>query len=269
MRLPALFIGHGSPMNAIEDTPYSRVWQQLGQQLRRQFGGHIRTILAISAHWLTDGTAVTAMPEPRTIHDFGGFPQALYEATYPAPGNPQLAAHIQQLLSPLPVTANQSWGLDHGTWSILAHLFPEADIPVVQLSLNARYSAQQHIELAQKLAGLREEGVLIIASGNIVHNLRTLDFANLGQPSPGYPWAENIRRTVNQWLADDNLEALGNDDAYPADMRQAAPTPEHFWPLLYIAGVRQEGEQPQLFCDDIIGKSLSMTSVAYGLPANA
>ncbi len=265
MRLPALFLGHGSPMNAIDDTPYSRTWQAIGRQLRAQYGSEIRAVLAVSAHWVTDGVAVTAMEQPRTIHDFGGFPQELFDVRYPAPGSPGLAARIQAMLPQYRIAADLAWGLDHGTWGVLKHLFPEADIPVVQLSLNARFNPREHFELARSLAPLREQGTLMVASGNIVHNLRTFDWRRSETPEGGYEWAEQARALVNRWLAEGNTAALTDDAAYPDFLRQAAPTPEHFWPLLYLAGVRAEGEALTLSSDEIVGKSLSMTNVAAGL----
>lgn len=165
MKLPVLFLGHGNPMNAIEHTVYSESWQRLGNALRAHYGGKIRAILAVSAHWVTRGSAVTAMEKPRTIHDFGGFPQALFDAQYPAPGSPEVAAEIRALLGEAEVSADLDWGLDHGTWSVLCHLFPEADIPVVQLSLNADLNAHEHLALGRKLAALREQGILIVGSG--------------------------------------------------------------------------------------------------------
>ena len=176
-RMPTLFIGHGSPMNAIEDTPWSRAWQELGAGLKP------KAILVISAHWMTPGVGVTAMEKPETIHDFGGFPDALFAAQYPAPGKPELAQRIQALLSPQPVSLDQSWGLDHGAWSILMHLFPEADIPVLQLSLDLSQPNRFHYELGQRLRPLRDEGVLILASGNVVHNLRLIQWQN-SHPAP-------------------------------------------------------------------------------------
>lgn len=265
MKLPAFFLGHGSPMNAIDDTPYSRTWQAIGQQLRAQYGSEIRAILAVSAHWLTDGVAVTAMPQPRTIHDFGGFPQALFDVQYPAPGSPELAAKIQAMLPQYAVHADQDWGLDHGSWGVLKHLFPAADVPVVQLSLNVRFNARQHFELAQALAPLREQGVLLVASGNIVHNLRAFDWRHAEQTDTAYDWAEQARTLVNRWLLEGDTTDLTNDTAYPPCLHQAAPTPEHFWPLLYLAGVQAKGEPLILSSDEIVGKSLSMTNVIVGL----
>ncbi|WP_373745764.1 4,5-DOPA dioxygenase extradiol [Neisseria dentiae] len=264
MKLPVLFLGHGSPMNAVRDTPYSRNWHRLGQALRQRYGGEIRAVLAVSAHWCTDGTAVTAMPNPRTIHDFGGFPQELFDVRYPAPGSPGLAAEIRSLLGGHAVATDFGWGLDHGTWSVLCHVFPEADIPVVQLSLNVHLDAPAHFALARRLAPLREQGVLIVGSGDIVHNLRLMDWRAPDEAGNAYEWAESARSLVNGWLENGDTQALTDEAAYPPALHLAAPTPEHWWPLLYAAGAAGADEPLQIFNDDIVGKSLSMTSVVFG-----
>ncbi|QMT44874.1 4,5-DOPA dioxygenase extradiol [Neisseria dentiae] len=264
MKLPVLFLGHGSPMNAVRDTPYSRNWRRLGQALRQRYGGEIRAVLAVSAHWCTDGTAVTAMPKPRTIHDFGGFPQELFDVRYPAPGSPELAAEIRSLLGGHAVAADFGWGLDHGTWGVLCHVFPEADIPVVQLSLNVNLDAPAHFALARRLAPLREQGVLIVGSGDIVHNLRLMDRRAPDEAGSAYEWAESARSLVNGWLENGDTQALTDEAAYPPALHLAAPTPEHWWPLLYAAGAAGADEPLQIFNDDIVGKSLSMTSVVFG-----
>lgn len=263
MKLPVLFLGHGSPMNAIRSTPYSRNWQALGRALKQRYGGEIRAVLAVSAHWCTDGPAVTAMQQPRTIHDFGGFPQELFDLQYPALGSPELAANVRRLLGEAQTAADFDWGLDHGTWGVLCHVFPEADIPVVQLSLNVRLNAEGHFRLGRLLAPLREQGVLIVASGDIVHNLRLMDWRAPDSTEQPYEWAEHARGLVNGWLSDGDTQALTDEAAYPQELRLAAPTPEHWWPLLYAAGAA-EGEPIQIFNDDIVGKSLSMTSVVFG-----
>ncbi|MCP2040848.1 4,5-DOPA dioxygenase extradiol [Neisseria sp. HSC-16F19] len=264
MKLPFLFIGHGSPMNAITDTRYSRNWRTLGAALRQQYGGHIRAVLAVSAHWCTRGSAVTAMAEPRTIHDFGGFPQALFEVQYPAPGSPELAAQVRSLLGEDVVADDHGWGLDHGSWSVLCHLFPDAGVPVVQLSLDAGLDSAAHYALARRLAPLREQGVLMVASGSIVHNLRQTDRSAPDEPGRGYDWAESARLRVNDWLLRADHAALTNEAAYPADLRLAAPTPDHWWPLLYAAALADADEKPLLFNDEMVGKSLSMTSAVWG-----
>lgn len=263
MKLPVLFLGHGSPMNAVRDTAYSRNWRLLGRALRQRYGGSIRAVLAVSAHWCTRQTAVTAMAQPRTIHDFGGFPQELSDVRYPAPGSPELAAEIQTLLGGK-VEADYGWGLDHGTWGVLCHVFPEADIPVVQLSLDVHLDAQGHFQLGRLLAPLRSKGVLIVASGDIVHNLSLTDRRAPDEAGEGYPWAESARSLVNRWLENGNTAALANEAAYPEELHLAAPTPEHWWPLLYAAGAADENGPVQIFNDDIVGKSLSMTSVVFG-----
>ena len=225
--LPALFIGHGNPMNTLEDNRYTQVWQALGQSLPRP-----RAILAISAHWYIDATAVTAMAQPRTIHDFGGFPQALFDFQYPAPGAPALAARIQSLLAPLPVIADHDWGLDHGTWSILAHLFPQADIPVVQLSIAARQPAAFHYHLGKQLAALRDEGVLIVGSGMSFHNLR----ARGPQVTPvAEAWDAALTAAVTDPDPIARAARIAAWDTLP-HARFAHPEAEHLLPLMVAIG---------------------------------
>ena len=216
MKLPVLFLGHGNPMNAIEHTVYSESWQRLGKALRAQYGGKIRAILAVSAHWVTRGSAVTAMEKPRTIHDFGGFPQALFDAQYPAPGSPEVAAEIRALLGEAEVAADLGWGLDHGTWSVVKHLYPEANVPVIQLSIDYTKSPQYHFELAKKLSDLRRKGILIIGSGNIVHNLRLVDFPNFNKDNYGYDWAIEANEKMKKYLHEkDHTWQLVKDLANP------------------------------------------------------
>lgn len=255
-RTPALFLAHGSPMNAILDTPYSRAWRTLGQQLPRP-----RAILAVSAHFQTHGLAVTAMPKPRTIHDFGGFPQALFNLQYPAPGSPTLARRVAELLAPERVYQDQSqWGLDHGSWSVLVHLYPAANIPVVQLSLDAGRSPEQHYALAQRLLPLRDEGVMVIGLGNIVHNLAA---ANRNDHAPPYPWAQRFHQAVRTALEQGNHRALCNWQALDAEAELSVPTTEHYLPLLYAAAL-QDNDSPWFPTDGVIWGSLSMLSVGYG-----
>lgn len=266
MTLPALFIGHGSPVNAIDNTPYRASWQDLGEELRDIYGKEIKNILCISSNWVTEGTAVTAMPFPRTIRDFSGFPPELDSFTYPAPGNPELAARIQALLAPVPVAANQDWGLDHAAWVVLHSLFPDADVPVVQLSLDRNRNARQHYELAAKLAVLRKEGVLILGSGNIIHNLSLLDLRYANEPADeSHVWAELSQQVLLKWIKSNNLKFLLDDAHYPQPLRKSMPTPEHFWPLLYVLGVRNNKEYMEIFNDEIVGRAVSMASLIVGM----
>jgi 4,5-DOPA dioxygenase extradiol len=259
-RMPALFIGHGSPMNAIEDSPWSQTWRSLGESLRRDYAKP-KAILVISAHWMTPGVGVTAMAKPETIHDFGGFPDALFAVQYPAPGDPGLAQRIQHLLSPQQVCLDQSWGLDHGAWSILVHLFPEAEIPVAQLSLDLSQPNRFHYELGQRLRPLRDEGVLIIASGNVVHNLRLIQWQG-GQTAP--EWSSRIEQRVMDCLQAGDHEALIDYPTLDAQAMLAIPTPEHYLPLLYIAGLQAEGETPSFPVQGIDLGTISMLSVQMG-----
>jgi 4,5-DOPA dioxygenase extradiol len=233
--LPAVFFGHGSPMNAVEENRYTAAWRRFGQTIPKP-----RAILAISAHWYVNVTAVTAMARPRTIHDFYGFPQKLFEVDYPAPGSSELAEEVAELVKPKHVGLDQdSWGIDHGTWSVLVHAFPEADIPVVQLSIHALRDFDSHFELGARLAPLRERGVLIVGSGNVVHNLRTLKWS---QPDLGFDWARRFDEAARAVLTEkpSGVPALRNH----GDFAQSAPTPDHFIPLLYIAGLAAAAERP-------------------------
>jgi 4,5-DOPA dioxygenase extradiol len=255
-RMPAMFVGHGSPMNTLERNRYTEAWRALGKSLPRP-----KVILAVSAHWVTRGTAVTAMDRPRTIHDFGGFPRELFEFQYPAPGNPALAARVRELLAPTPVQMDQSWGLDHGTWSVLAHLYPKADIPVVQLSLDAALSPREHYQWAAQLAPLRDEGVLIFASGNVVHNLGMIRWT---ENAPPYDWAADFNNRVRGWLQNRDHDALID---FPNQGQPAAlsiPTPEHFLPLLYVIAQQLPEETVSLPVDGIEHGSVGMLAVQVG-----
>lgn len=256
-RLPAIFIGHGSPMVALEQSDVTRNWAALAQKI-----GKPRAILAISAHWVTRGTAVTAMPAPRTIHDFGAFPQALFDVRYPAPGDPELASRVRELLAPMPVALDASWGLDHGTWSVLVHAYPEADVPVVQLGMDAAKTPAQHFEVGRRLRALRDEGVLILGTGNIVHNLREMDWDNPGVEP--YPWSRRFNDHVTTAIREDAPERVIAFEALGRDAALAVPTPDHFWPLLYVLGARHEGEGVRFDPDFIHHGSLGMTSVLFG-----
>lgn len=256
-RMPAIFFGHGSPMNALESNRHTDAWRRLGASLPRP-----RAILMISAHWYLPGTQVTAMAQPRTIHDFGNFPRALFEVQYPAPGAPDLAARVRDLLAPTDVVLDQSWGLDHGAWSVLVHAWPQADVPVVQLSMDTRLTPAQHYALAQKLAPLRDAGVLIAASGNVVHNLRVIRFQN---DAPAYDWALRFETRVRELVAAGNHEALMRCTDLGDDARFSIPTPEHYLPLLYVLAQQRSGEALSFPSEGIELSSISMLSVAVGL----
>lgn len=255
--MPAAFIGHGSPMNALERNRYTTAWQAFGRD-----AGRPRAILVVSAHWYINATAVTTMPRPRTIHDFYGFPSELYDVQYPAPGLPELTDEIAETVRPTWVGADQdSWGIDHGTWSVLVHAFPDATIPVVQLSINAEKPLDYHLDLGARLAPLRERGVLIIGSGNVVHNLGAMD---AGRPDDGFDWAARFDDSVRAELSTDPADVLtvsGHRD-YP----KAVPTPDHFIPMLYFAGLAGAGAQPaDVLVDGYTYGSLSMTSYTVGM----
>ena len=257
-KMPALFVGHGSPMNTLEVNGYTEAWRAFGRHLPRP-----KAILAVSAHWYFGATAVTAMPRPRTIHDFYGFPQELFEFDYPAAGDPDLAAEIVEVVKPEWVGLDRDqWGLDHGTWSVLAHVYPDADIPVVQLSLNALRPLAYHLDLARRLAPLRERGVMILASGNIVHNLRRLQW---NEPNLAYDWAERFDDAVAEQLAGDPGDALKVLEHPDFDL--AVPTPDHFIPMLYLAGLASaEGVRPEPLVRGYSMGSISMT--CYGIGAD-
>ncbi|MGH9122532.1 MAG: 4,5-DOPA dioxygenase extradiol [Acidimicrobiales bacterium] len=249
--MPAAFIGHGNPMNAVEVNRYTEIWRELGKRLPRPRG-----IVVVSAHWYVEATAVTAMPQPRTIHDFLGFPQELFDVQYPAPGDPSLAADLATLAQPTEVIlVEDSWGIDHGAWSVLVHLYPEADVPVVQLSIDARQPFEHHVELGARLGALREEGVLFLASGNVVHNLRRMDFAS---PEAGFEWCrrfDDAARAVMTSVPSNVLTLRGHPD-----FRLSVPTPDHFIPLLYLAGMAGDGPAQVLVDNGPAYGSISMAS---------
>ncbi|MBK6346764.1 MAG: 4,5-DOPA dioxygenase extradiol [Bacteroidales bacterium] len=255
-RMPVLFLGHGSPMNAIELNEFSKGWRNIGETLPVP-----KAVLCISAHWETRGTYVTAMERPRTIHDFGGFPQALYDVQYPAPGSPDLAESVRDQITDVQIGLDESWGLDHGAWSVIKHLFPEAEIPVIQLSLDYSQSPQYHYQLAGELASLRDKGVLIVGSGNIVHNLRTIDWNN---PEGGYDWATETDVKVRKLIVDRDHQSLIDYKKGGRAFEQSIPTPEHFLPLLYTLGLQGKNEEAMLFNTKTIMGSISMTSVKIG-----
>lgn len=258
--MPVLFVGHGSPMNAIEDNESSRGWRQVAADLPKP-----KAILCISAHWETKGTFVTAMDKPKTIHDFGGFPQALFDAQYPAPGSLWLAAETQQALAPTAVGLAQDWGLDHGTWSILKPMFPQADIPVIQLSLDYTQPPAYHYRLAQQLASLRRKGVLIVGSGNMVHNLGRLVVPNGDfNRHYGLDWALEADAIFKKHINEGNHAPLFDYPQLGTAMRLAVPTPEHFLPLLYVLALQSKDDSLQYFNDYAVAGSLTMTSVRVG-----
>lgn len=253
-RMPAIFYGHGSPMNALDDNAYTRVWHSLAERFARP-----KAILVISAHWTTRGTEVTAMAVPKTIHDFGGFPKALFDVRYPAPGDPSLAARVAEILAPLPVKMDHNWGLDHGTWSVLIKAYPKADIPVIQLSLDMDKGASFHFALGQKLACLRDEGVMIIGSGNVVHNLARMD-----PRSSGYDWALRFNSVMRGAILAGQFEQVVNYQSLGADAALSVPTSEHFLPLLYILGARLADEPVEIVAEGMELGAISMMSVVVG-----
>lgn len=258
-KMPVLFLGHGSPMNAIEDNEFTRSFKNIGQTLPTP-----KAIICISAHWFTNGTKVTAMEFPRTIHDFGGFPQELFAQQYPAQGDEQLAKETKKLLQPAMVELDEKWGLDHGSWSVLKHLYPNADIPVIQLSIDYTKNAQYHFELAKQLHSLRNKGVLIIGSGNIVHNLRLVDWQNFDKDDYGHDWAIEARKTINNYILDGNFQPLLDYQKLSRAVQIAVPTPDHYLPLIYTLGLQQKNETIELFNDKLLAGSLSMTSLKIG-----
>jgi 4,5-DOPA dioxygenase extradiol len=258
-KMPVLFIGHGSPMNAIEDNIFSKRWQQMGKEIPTP-----KAVVVVSAHWLTKGTMVTAMPNPKTIHDFGGFPQALFEVQYPAPGSPELATKIQKLITNPAVELDHDWGLDHGTWSVVKHMYPDADIPVLQLSIDYYKPAAYHYELAKQLLALRKKGVLIIGSGNMVHNLRMVAWDKLNEPEYGFDWALEMNDVFKNKISNGFHKELIQYEKLHKAATLAIPTPDHYYPLLYILALQTDNDKVEFFNDKAVGGSLTMTSVKIG-----
>lgn len=254
--MPVVFLGHGSPMNAIESNRSTRAWAHIGASVPRP-----RAILMISAHWLTRGVAVTAMPHPRTIHDFGAFPKALFDQQYPAPGDPRLAARVAEILAPLSVKLDQNWGLDHGAWSVLVKAFPDADIPVVQLSMDMGQDADYHFQVGQALRPLRDEGILIVASGNVVHNLSRMDW---NAHDRGFDWAQQFQDYVTDALLNDTPNAVIRYEQAGRAAVLSVPTPDHYWPFLYALGARQDDDPLQIATHYLEYGSLSMLSFVLG-----
>jgi len=253
-RMPVLFVGHGSPMNAIEDNEFAQGWEAAAKRLPRP-----RAIVCVSAHWETMGSAVTAMQTPRTIHDFYGFPRRLFEKEYPAPGAPELAERIGRLVKSTQVKADLAWGLDHGTWSVLCRMYPKADVPVVQLSLDRSREATFNYQIGKELGELRQEGVLIVGSGNIVHNLRMMVFEDAA-----FDWAVDYDAKVRQWILDGDHQSIIHYEKQGPAAALAVNSAEHYLPLLYVLGLQEEGEPVSFFNDSVWGGSLSMRCLKIG-----
>jgi 4,5-DOPA dioxygenase extradiol len=255
--LPAIFFGHGNPMNALLSNSYTEGWRRIGRQVPRP-----RAILSVSAHWYVPETAVTVNTAPRTIHDFGGFPQELYQVRYPAPGSPELAQRVVELLAPLPVKLDDSWGLDHGTWSVLRHCYPDADIPIVQLSIDETKPAPFHFEIGTRLTPLRDEGILVAGSGNLVHNLHAYAWGR-HKPDP-YDWAVRFEAEARKMLRAGTIKPLIEYVHLGHDAALSVPTPDHYLPLLYVIATRQPGETVTFPVEGVDGGSISMLSVQVG-----
>jgi 4,5-DOPA dioxygenase extradiol len=254
-KMPALFIGHGSPMNAIEDNEFTTTWKNLGKTLPKP-----KAILCVSAHWETRGTYVTAMEKPETIHDFGGFPKALFDTQYPAKGSKWLAEETRKIVTANDVQLTQDWGLDHGCWSVLKKIYPDADIPVIQLSLDATKDAQYHYELGKQLAGLRKKGVLIVGSGNMVHNFQYARFGPNGMSPLALDWAIEANENFKKLIAANDYKPLVNYQKHSRAFQLSAPTPEHYLPMLYALALRGDKEKVSFFNDAVVGGSFSMTA---------
>jgi 4,5-DOPA dioxygenase extradiol len=257
MRTPAIFFGHGNPMNAVLQNGYTEAWAAIGTEMVRP-----KAILSISAHWFVPQTGVTVTTAPRTIHDFGGFPPELYQVQYPAPGDPDLARQVQELLWPLPVALDESWGLDHGTWSVLCHVYPQADIPVVQLSIDETQPPSYHYQIGERLAPLREEGVLIVGSGNLVHNLHAYAWGrHIVEP---FDWAVKFEQQAREMIVAGEYGPLVNYERLGWEARLSIPTPDHYLPLLYVIAARQSGEAVSFPVEGVDGGSISMLAVKVG-----
>lgn len=256
-RMPVLFFGHGNPLNALDDNAYTKGWSAIGASVPRP-----RAILAISAHWYVPGTFVTTSEHPKTIHDFGGFPRPLYQMQYPAPGSRELAERVAELLAPVPVRGDDEWGLDHGTWAVLCHVFPDASIPVVQLSIDETKAPRMHYELGTQLRPLRDEGVLVVASGNLIHNLHTYAWGR--HPQEPFDWALRFEAEARELLVTRQFSPLIEYEEMGRDAQLAAPTPDHYLPLLYAMGASDEHDAVSFPVEGIDGGSVSMLSVAFG-----
>ena len=257
-KMPVLFLGHGSPMNAIEENEFVTGFRKIGEIIERP-----KAILCVSAHWETRGTYVTAMENPRTIHDFGGFPKALYEVQYPAPGSPDLANEVKNIIQKTEVGLDQKWGLDHGAWSVIKHLYPDADVPVIQMSLDYSKGPQYHFDLARELALLRSKGVLIVGSGNMVHNLGLVAWRRLNEKF-AFDWAMEASDKMRSYILNQEFDKLINYTSQGKSFELAIPTPEHYFPLLYALALKEKGDEINLFNDKPVAGSLTMTSVLIG-----
>lgn len=258
-KFPVLFLGHGSPMNAIEENEFVDGFRNIGKTFQKP-----KAILVISAHWETRGTFVTAMDNPPTIHDFGGFPQALFDVQYPAPGSPELAQETKRIITKTDVLLDDKWGLDHGAWSVVKHLYPDAEVPVIQMSIDYTQPASYHYELAQELASLRHKGVLIIGSGNMVHNLRMVAWDKLNEAGFAWDWAQEAKEKMKNYILDGNHKALIDFRNQGKAFDLAIPTPEHYLPMIYSLALKDRQDDLLLFNDNSIGGSLAMTSFKIG-----
>ena len=258
-RMPVLFVGHGSPMNAIEENEFVEGWRNIGKTIPRP-----KAILCVSAHWETKGTFVTAVPRPQTIHDFGGFPKALYDVQYPAPGSPELANETKRIITKTGIGLDEKWGLDHGAWSVIRRIYPEANVPVIEMSLDYSQGPQYHYELAKELASLRNKGVLIIGSGNLVHNLRLVAWDKMNEPEYGFDWAIQANDKFKQLIQSGNHKELINYTTLGREVQLAVPSPDHYLPLLYTLALKEENESVSFFNDKAVMGSLTMTSVCIG-----
>ncbi len=258
-KMPVLFVGHGSPMNAIEENEFSAGWRKAGESLPKP-----SMILCVSAHWETDGTFVTAVPKPETIHDFYGFPKELFAVQYPAPGNPGMAKEISDEIKSTDVGLDEKWGLDHGAWSVIKHMYPNADVPVVQFSIDRRKGPNYHFELANELSFLRRKGVLIVGSGNMIHNLRVIAWNKMNESEYGYDWAHEADFKLKNIINGGDFKELVNYSKQGGEMEMAVPTPEHFIPLLYTLGLKEETDQLSWFNDKLVLGSISMASLLIG-----
>lgn len=256
---PVLFIGHGSPMNGIEDNEFSRTWAKFGNEIPKP-----KAVLVISAHWLTNGTHITAMENPKTIHDFGSFPQALFDVQYPAKGNPELAKETASLIHTTNVGFDHDWGLDHGTWTVVRHMYSNADIPVLQLSIDYNKPTQYHYDLAKQLKLLRSKGVLIIGSGNMIHNLRMVAWDKLSESNYGFDWAIEMNEIFKQKIENGDFQSLIDYEKLNSAAKLAIPTPDHYFPLIYSIALQNKKDDIQFFNDNLVGGSLNMTSVKFG-----